>query len=119
MDVHRPTAVVRRSSSAYVSGVCVPIDTTWRHRRTSAAALGMTASGPGHLDMESYDTANTACNDAASEYVRATITVDRDVWDGPIAVIGRTGNGKKSRTRRPVGRAELSGPVQGRRAGTS
>ncbi|MFJ5026944.1 glycoside hydrolase domain-containing protein [Streptomyces sp. NPDC088560] len=36
-----------------------------------ASALGMTAGSPVYLDMEAYDTTNTACNDAVLTYVRA------------------------------------------------
>ncbi|MGW4912051.1 glycoside hydrolase domain-containing protein [Streptomyces sp. NPDC004270] len=36
-----------------------------------AAALGMKAGSPIYLDMEAYDTTNTACNNAVLTYVRA------------------------------------------------
>ncbi|MHB9861211.1 glycoside hydrolase domain-containing protein [Streptomyces sp. YIM S03343] len=36
-----------------------------------ASALGMKAGSPIYLDMESYDTTNTSCNDAVLTYVRA------------------------------------------------
>jgi hypothetical protein len=36
-----------------------------------ASALGMKAGSPVYLDMEAYDTTNTACNDAVLTYVRA------------------------------------------------
>ncbi|GAA5013415.1 hypothetical protein GCM10023335_36190 [Streptomyces siamensis] len=36
-----------------------------------ASALGMKAGSPVYLDMEAYDTANKACNDAVLTYVRA------------------------------------------------
>ncbi|MEV6764897.1 glycoside hydrolase domain-containing protein [Streptomyces sp. NPDC051105] len=36
-----------------------------------AAALGMKAGSPVYLDMEAYDTTNTACNNAVLTYVRA------------------------------------------------
>lgn len=36
-----------------------------------AAALGMKAGSPIYLDMEAYDTTNTACNDAVLTYVRS------------------------------------------------
>ncbi|WP_234533440.1 glycoside hydrolase domain-containing protein [Streptomyces shenzhenensis] len=36
-----------------------------------ASALGMKAGSPIYLDMESYDTTNTACNDAVLTYVRS------------------------------------------------
>ncbi|MEV7087783.1 glycoside hydrolase domain-containing protein [Streptomyces sp. NPDC093085] len=38
---------------------------------TKAAALGMKAGSPVYLDMEPYDIANKACNDAVLTYVRS------------------------------------------------